>query len=126
MKYFVPIGRILYAAIFLLSGPKHFTSGTIAYAASHGVPMANVLVPISGILALAGGLSVLLGVKAKWGSWCLVLFLVPVTLMMHKFWGLADAQMAMMQQVNFMKNLSMLGGALLITHFGSGPCTLKE
>jgi putative oxidoreductase len=31
-----------------------------------------------------------------------------------------------MQQIMFMKNLSMLGAALLITHFGSGPCSLDE
>jgi putative oxidoreductase len=50
-----------------------------------------------------------------------VLFLVPVTLMMHRFWATTDPMMASIQQVMFMKNLSMLGGALLLTHFGAGP-----
>jgi putative oxidoreductase len=126
MKYLVPIGRIFYSLIFILSGPKHFAAGTMAYAASQGVPMAKLLVPASGVLALVGGLSILLGIKAKWGAWMIVLFLVPVTLTMHKFWGLADPHMAMMQQINFMKNMSMLGAALMITHLGSGPCTFKE
>ena len=40
---------------------------------------------------------------------------------MHRFWGLADPQMATLQFFNFMKNLSMLGGALVISYFGSGP-----
>lgn len=65
-----------------------------------------------------------MGYKARWGAWLLVAFLVPVTVMVHRFWGLADPQAAMMQQVNFMKNLSLLGGALLICHFGSGPLSL--
>jgi putative oxidoreductase len=47
-----------------------------------------------------------------------------VTLMMHNFWAIADPQMAQLQQGMFMKNLSMLGGALLIAHFGAGPVSL--
>jgi putative oxidoreductase len=45
---------------------------------------------------------------------------------MHRFWGLTDPQATMMQMVMFEKNLSMLGGALLITHFGSGPYSVKH
>src|SRR5689334_15595154 len=124
MKYLVLIGRILYAAIFLMAAPGHFTQGTIAYAASHGVPLAFVAVPLAGVIALAGGLSVILGYKARIGAWLLVLFLIPVTLVMHNFWAVADPAMATIQQVMFMKNLSMLGGALLIAHFGAGPLSL--
>src|SRR5512135_2979532 len=104
MKYLVLLGRILYSAIFLMSGPGHFTEKSIAYAAAQGVPLASLAVPFSGILAILGGLSILLGYKAKYGAWLLVLFLIPVTLMMHRFWGVADPMTAMMQQVNFMKN----------------------
>ena len=64
------------------------------------------------------------GHQAKWGAWLLVFFLVPVTLMMHRFWAVTDPQVAMMQQVMFMKNLTMLGTALLISYFGSGPASL--
>ena len=73
------------------------------------------------MIALAGGLSVLLGFRAKIGAWLLVLFLVPVTVMMHNFWAVQDPMMRGMQQAMFMKNLSMLGAALLISHFGAGP-----
>jgi len=44
--------------------------------------------------------------------------------MMHNFWAVKDPTTAMMQQVMFMKNLSMLGGALLMTQFGAGPVSL--
>lgn len=53
-----------------------------------------------------------------------MLFLVPVTLMMNKFWTVSDAMMAQIQMILFMKNVSMLGGALLISHFGAGPLSL--
>jgi putative oxidoreductase len=99
-------------------------SQTIGYAAAQGVPLASVAVPFSGILALAGGLSILLGYRARIGAWFIILFLAAVTPMMHKFWGVTDPMMYQMQFVMFMKNVSMLGGALLITQIGSGPWSL--
>jgi putative oxidoreductase len=102
----------------------HFSAQGIGYAAQSGVPWPNVLVPLSGILALAGGLSVLLGYHARIGALLLVLFLIPVTLTMHAFWNIPDATMARMQMVMFMKNVSMLGAALMILHFGAGPISI--
>ncbi len=109
-----------------MAAPGHFSAGTIGYAASHGVPLASIAVPLSGMIALAGGLSILLGYRARWGAWLIVLFLVPVTVMMHNFWAVADPNAAQMQHIMFMKNLSMLGAALMITHFGSGPLSLDD
>ncbi len=71
-------------------------------------------------------MSVLLGYRARIGAWLIVLFLVPVTFAMHKFWGIADPATAQDQMAHFMKNLSMLGGALLITQFGAGPGSLDD
>ena len=71
-----------------------------------------------------GGPSILLGYRAKLGAWLIVLFLIPVTLMLHKFWTVSDPMMAQIQMILFMKNVSMLGGALLITQFGAGPFSL--
>ena len=124
MKYIVLAGRIFYSLIFVMASTGHFSEQTIAYAASQGVPLASIAVPLSGVMALLGGLSVALGYKAKYGAWLLVLFLVPVTVMMHNFWAVTDPMTARMQQAMFMKNLAMLGSAFLITHFGSGPLSL--
>ena len=126
MKYVPLLGRILFSMIFLDSGFKHFTSGTINYAASAGVPMASIAVPLAGIIAIVGALSILLGYKAKWGGWLIVLFLVPVTFMMHAYWSVTDPMQHQMQMIMFMKNMSMLGGALMIAYFGSGPVSLDE
>jgi putative oxidoreductase len=120
----VVLGRFLFVLIFLMAGANHFNKQTIGYAASQGVPLASIAVPLSGVLAIAGGLSILLGYRAKLGAWLLVLFLVPVTLMMHKFWAVQDPMMAQMQMILFMKNVAMLGGALLISQFGAGPFSL--
>jgi putative oxidoreductase len=117
-------GRVLFSLIFLLAVVGHFSPQEIAYAAQQGVPLASLAVPLSGVLALLGGLSVLVGYQARWGAWLLIVFLVPVTLMLHNFWAVKDPMMAQMQIAMFMKNLSMIGGALLITQFGAGPLSL--
>ena len=120
----VVLGRFFFVLIFLLASPNHFSKQTIAFAASQGVPLASILVPLSGVLGIAGGLSILLGYRAKLGAWVIVLFLVPVTLLMHKFWTVTDPMMWQLQMILFMKNVSMLGGALLISQFGAGPFSL--
>jgi putative oxidoreductase len=122
----VLLGRFLFVLIFVMSGPRHFMSQTIAYAASQGVPMASIAVPLSGTLALIGGLSILLGYRAKIGAWLIVLFLVGITPIMHKFWGVADPMAQQIQMIMFFKNASMLGAALLITQLGSGPWSLDS
>jgi putative oxidoreductase len=122
----VLLGRLLFALIFLMAGPNHFSGQTIAYAASQGVPMASIAVPLSGVLALVGGLSILLGYRVRIGAWLIALFLVGVTPMMHNFWTVTDPMMHQMQMVMFMKNVSMLGGALLISQLGAGPWSLDN
>jgi putative oxidoreductase len=121
----VLLGRLFYALIFLMAGPNHFAHQSIAYAAAQGVPLASIAVPLSGVIALAGGLSILLGYRARVGAWLLVLFLIAVT-PMHNFWAVADPMMRQMQMVMFMKNIAMLGGALLISQFGAGPWSLDN
>ncbi len=122
----VVLGRVLFSLIFLMTALSHFSSQTVAFAASQGVPLASIAVPLSGIIAVLGGLSILLGYRAKLGAWLIVLFLVGVTPMMHRFWTVTDPMMHMMQMVMFMKNVSMLGGALLISQCGTGPWSLDK
>jgi putative oxidoreductase len=118
--------RVLYSLIFIFAAFGHFSSHTIGLAAAQGVPLASLAVPASGILSLLGGLSVLLGYRARWGALALVLFLVPVTLMMHNFWAVSDPMMKQLHMVMFMKNMGLLGGALLIYVFGAGPLSLDN
>lgn len=90
------------------------------------MPLASLAVPLSGVIGFVAGLSIALGYRARWGAWLIVLFLIPVTLAFHSFWGLSDPQAAALQQAMFMKNLSMLGAALLITQVGTGPLSLRN
>jgi len=124
MKATVLIGRILFSLIFLTAAMGHFSEQGIGYAASQGVPLPYVLVPLSGIFAVLGALSIIIGFKAKIGAWHIILFMVPVTFMMHKFWTFTDPMQMQIQMSMFIKNLSILGAALLITYFGAGPLSV--
>ena len=124
MRYVALAGRVTFSLIFLMTPLTHFSPQGIAYAAQQGLPLAAVLVPLSGVVAFAGALSLLLGYRAKLGAWLVVAFLIPVTAVMHGFWSVQDPMMRQVQLAMFMKNLSILGGALLITQFGAGPVSL--
>lgn len=126
MKAIVLLGRILFSLIFLVSFAGHFSGQTIQYAAAQGLPLANILVPVSGIVAAVGALSIVLGYRAQAGAWLIVIFLLPVTFVMHQFWAAGDPAMQQMQLAMFMKNISMLGAALLISYFGSGPLSIDQ
>lgn len=124
MRALVPVGRALFALIFVVSIFGHFSGATIAQATAHGVPLASFFVPLAGVIGMVGGVLVMLGYRARFGAFLLLLFLVPVTFMLHKFWGIPDPQIAALQKVMFMKNLSLVGGALLIMYWGAGPHSL--
>ena len=115
------VGRILLAVIFLLSGIGKITgyAATAGYMASKGLPMVGILLPLTILVEVGGALLLILGWKARWGAVVLFLFLIPTTLIFHAFWGL-DAQAAQMQQINFLKNLAIMGGMLMLFAYGPG------
>ena len=120
------VGRLLFALIFLPSGPGLFSAAEIGYAASQGVPLAGVLVPISGILCIVGGLSILLGYKTRIGAAMIIVFLVPVTFVFHHFWTVADPGARQMGMIDFLKNISIVGGAMMILVHGAGGYSLDS
>jgi len=116
MDVLVLIGRILFAALFLVSGVNHFTHADMmtGYAQSRGVPAARAAVLGGGVLLLLGGLSVLLGVWPDLGALLLAVFLVPTALLMHGFWKETDPQGRQMEQVQFSKDLALAGASLML------------
>jgi len=119
------IGRVALGTIFVVSGLGKLAawSGTVAYAGSKGV--AVVLLVIATALELLGGLSVVLGFKARWGALALLIFLVPVTLVFHNFWAV-PAQQQQLELVNFLKNLGIGGGLLIVLGTGAGPFSIDN
>jgi uncharacterized membrane protein YphA (DoxX/SURF4 family) len=111
------IGRILFALLFVMSGLMgHLVQarGTTEFARSVGAPAPAVMVPLTGVVILVGGLSVALGIWADLGALLLVAFLVPVAFLMHAFWKEEDPQAQQVQMAQFMKNIGLAGAALII------------
>lgn len=110
------IGRILFAAIFLASSFGHLTQteAMAGYAGSKGVPMPKLAVLASGVIMAVGILLIVLGIWADLGALLLVLFLLPTAFLMHAFWRETDGQARQVEQVQFMKDISLAGGSLLL------------
>lgn len=114
-------GRVLLALIFFMSGVGKVLDfeGTTGYMAAHGMPAVSLFLIGAIIFELTGGASIILGAYARWGAVLLIIFLIPTTLIFHNFWALEGAE-RQPQMINFMKNLSILGGLLIIVGRGAG------
>jgi putative oxidoreductase len=95
-------------------------SGTQQYMAAYGMPMTSLFLIGAIILEVGGGLSILLGYKAKWGALALIIFIIPATLIFHT--NFSDQT----QMIMFMKNIAILGGLVLIVANGAGSLSLDN
>jgi putative oxidoreductase len=78
-----------------------------------------VLLVLAVVCWLVGGLSVLVGLKARLGAALLILCLVPATMLLHNFWAVGSTEMGN-EIEHFAKNLGLAGGLLLVIAFGAG------
>jgi putative oxidoreductase len=118
-------GRILLALMFVLAGFSKFgdLGGTAGYIASKGLPMGSVLAFLTAVVEVVGGLALMVGFQTRWAALLLAVFTLVATVIFHNFWVLpADQQM--MQQLMFMKNLSVAGGLLMVFALGGGAASL--
>jgi putative oxidoreductase len=123
MRTYIPLlGRILLGLIFVMSGINKITGfeGTQQYMASKGMPATAILLVGAIIMEVLGGLSVILGYRGRLGAAALVLFLIPATLIFHT--NFAEQT----QMIMFLKNLSIMGGLLLVVAHGTGPYSITE
>jgi uncharacterized membrane protein YphA (DoxX/SURF4 family) len=109
------VGRVLAGGYYLMGAFHHFsnTHQMARASAAHGVPSPTLAVLLAGVLLLVAGLSLLLGVFPRIGVGALVLFLVPVTLVMHAFWADRNPMTRMDDLINFTKNVGLLGSSLM-------------
>ena len=121
----IAIGRVLLALMFVFAGASKLgdIAGTAGYIASGGLPMAATLAVLVGLLELVGGLALAVGFHARWTALLLGLFTLAASLLFHKFWAV-PADQAFVQQLMFMKNLSVAGGMFVVAALGAGPVSL--
>jgi len=113
------------SVIFLMSGVMKLThwAKTEETMASKGMVAVPIFLGIAILMELVGGLSVLVGFKARWGAIVLILFLIPVSLVMHNFWAY-EGQMMENQMQHFMKNMTIIGGLFTLAGAGAGAYSL--
>lgn len=110
------LARLLFSVLFISSGLGHFTntSSMAQYAASKKVVMPKVSVITTGLMLVFGGLSILLGLWVDIGALLLIIFLLPAAFMMHNFWTIEEPESRQNEQIHFMKDLALAGGAFFI------------
>jgi uncharacterized membrane protein YphA (DoxX/SURF4 family) len=116
MKAVFLIGRLVFGGFFLYNGINHLKERKSLgqYAESKNVPLAEAAVAATGIALIAGGTSILLGVKPKLGTAAIAGFLAGVSPVMHNFWNIQDPNVRMNEMINFSKNMALLGSALAL------------
>jgi uncharacterized membrane protein YphA (DoxX/SURF4 family) len=116
MKIPFLLGRLAFGGFFIYNGINHLKERkTLAqYAQSKNVPAAETVVAGTGIMLIAGGASILLGVKPKLGAAAIAGFLAGVSPVMHDFWKAEDPSQRMNDFANFSKNMALLGAAVAL------------
>jgi uncharacterized membrane protein YphA (DoxX/SURF4 family) len=116
MRSLFLLGRVIFGGYFAYAGLNHFLhrDDMSGYAAAKGIPAAETAVVGTGALLLAGGISVVTGIKPREGLAALVLFLVPTSLQMHRFWDVDDPAQRQSEMINFTKNMALVGAALMM------------
>lgn len=128
VKTYGPLaGRILIAAIFIVSGYGKIDGfeKTVAQLAGKGMPLPELAAAGAIAVELIGGILVVIGWHARWAAAALFLFMIPTTLLFHNFWAFEPAQQAA-QRIHFMKNLAIMGGILYVLAFGAGPLSVDQ
>ena len=110
------IGRLVFGGFFLYNGINHLKErkSLAKYAETKNVPMAEAVVAATGVALIAGGASILLGIKPKLGTAAIAGFLAGVSPVMHNFWSVQEPNQRMSEMINFSKNMALLGSAVAL------------
>jgi len=127
VKTYGPLaGRLLLALIFVISGYNKLVGfdGTVGYIASKGLPLPQLVAAAAIAIELIGGILLVIGWQTRWAATAIFLFLIPTTLIFHPFWAVMTGKQ--METIQFMKNLSIMGGMLYVMAFGAGPLSVDN
>ena len=123
-------GRAVFGGFFLYNGINHLkqSEALAGYAAAKQVDYPHLAVKGSGVLLIASGLSVMLGIRPQWGAAGIALFLTGVSPKMHDFWKHEDAGQKQNEMIHFSKNMALLGAAIAIggAESSTGKCCAVE
>jgi putative oxidoreductase len=119
------VGRLLLALLFLPAGISKIGgfAGTVGYIGSKGLPMPELGAVIAIVVEVLGGLALIAGFGTRAAALVLAVFTLAATVLFHNYWAM-PAEMQMVQQLMFFKNIAVVGGLLLLTAYGAGGWSL--
>jgi putative oxidoreductase len=127
------IGRVLLSVVFIVFGYLQFTNignyianpAVVKAAATSGILSPTVIAYLVAAIDLFGGLLILVGYQTRWAAVVLIAFIVLTFIFAHNFWTMEGAARAA-NQAHFYKNLSLIGGLLLLIAAGPGRYSLDQ
>jgi putative oxidoreductase len=121
------VGRVLLALMFVVAGYGKITGydGTAGYMTAAGLPMVGVLLPLTILVELGGGIALVIGWKARWAAAALAAFTVLASLTFHNFWSMKPDEV-MVNTLFFYKNVAVVGGLLMVSAFGPGRISVDR
>ena len=119
-------GRLALGAIFVKSGFQKLMALSVfaSSLAARGVPASSFWAVVGASVEFIGGLLIVTGCKTRYASLLMILFVIVATGISHRFWDFADAAARRSQESQFFKNLSIIGGFLLLYVCGAGRFAL--
>lgn len=114
MEYIFLLARVVFGGYFIMAAFNHLRNSDMlaGYAGSKNVPSPKAAVIASGIIALLGGLGIVLGVYVNLAVFLVLIFLIPITFMVHNFWKAPTPEARQMDRIQFQKNIALMAGAL--------------
>jgi putative oxidoreductase len=116
------VARVMLGWIFVLSGWGKVldVDRFIAGLERQNVPAATVLGYVGAISEFLGGLAILIGLSTRYAALLILLFTIVATLISHRYWEFTDPAAHRQQHTQFLKNLSIMGGTVLLFITGGG------
>lgn len=120
--YAAVAGRILLAAIFVLSGFSKIAdpTGTLGYIGAVGLPLPQVALGVAILVEVVGGLALIIGYRTRLVALALAAFSIATAVFFHSMLGDQN------QFIHFFKNIAIAGGLLQVAALGSGPIGLDS
>ena len=124
----VLVGRFLLGMYFIVPGIQKITGFEMmtAYMQAHDVPFISVLLPLTIVIQLSAGAALIVGYKGKIAAFILAGLTLVISIYMHNFWGMEEGVARMHEMQNFIKNMAIMGGLLVVAALGTGEFSVDN
>lgn len=122
------VGRLLMGLYFILPALQKVMNYQVMtnYMLEHNVPATALLLPITIIIQITAGLAMIIGYKGKIAAFVLVGLTLMISIYMHAFWAMPEGLERNHETQNFIKNMGIMAGLLMVSSLGTGRFSLDN